>query len=128
VKRITVVDQQVRTETVEQPPKRRRFTPSLAYTILLATGVASGFAGIPISEGDFSRLIILLRRPGHQHLPAAACRPREAEPVASLVHDIKKRQQGPLPRPGRRRHPGPDAKHKTIPADFGLAFAMMSTA
>jgi uncharacterized ion transporter superfamily protein YfcC len=46
-------------------------------------------------------------------------------PAASLVHDMKKRQRGPLPRPGRRRHPGPDAKHKTILADFGLAFAVM---
>ena len=42
-----------------------------------ATGIASGFAGIPLADGHPYRILILVGRPGHRHLVGdALCRQR----------------------------------------------------
>jgi uncharacterized ion transporter superfamily protein YfcC len=91
-----------------------------------ATGIASGFAGIPISEGLVSRLIILLvgLAVGVLFVLRYADRVKR-DPSASLVHDMKEENEARF----RVQEEGGvqvlTAKHKTILALFGLAFGVM---
>jgi uncharacterized ion transporter superfamily protein YfcC len=92
-----------------------------------ATGIASGFAGISISDGLVSRLIILIvgLAIGIWFVLRYADRVKR-DPAASMVHDMKDDNEA--------RFGGLDdssgiqpltGQHKTILAVFGLAFVVM---
>jgi uncharacterized ion transporter superfamily protein YfcC len=92
-----------------------------------ATGIASGFAGIPISEGLIGRLVILLigLAIGIWFVLRYADRVKR-DPAASVVHDMKEDNEARF----RATADGGDVqaltgKHKVILAVFGLAFAVM---
>jgi uncharacterized ion transporter superfamily protein YfcC len=92
-----------------------------------ATGIASGFAGIPISEGLIGRLVILLigLAIGIFFVLRYADRVKR-DPAASVVHDMKEDNEARF----RATADGGDVqaltgKHKVILAVFGLAFAVM---
>jgi uncharacterized ion transporter superfamily protein YfcC len=92
-----------------------------------ATGIASGFAGISISDGLVSRLIILIvgLAIGIFFVLRYADRVKR-DPAASMVHDMKADNEARF----RATAGDGDAKvltgtHKLILAVFGLAFAMM---
>jgi uncharacterized ion transporter superfamily protein YfcC len=92
-----------------------------------ATGIASGFAGIPISDGLISRLIILIvgLAIGVFFVLRYADRVKR-DPSASLVHDMKAENEARFrATTGEGDVPALTAKHKTILAVFGLAFGVM---
>ena len=69
-----------------------------------ATGIASGFADVSISDGLVGRLVILVVGPCDRHLLRHALRrPRQGRPVevGRLRHEGRERSalQGPRPRP-----------------------------
>jgi uncharacterized ion transporter superfamily protein YfcC len=92
-----------------------------------ATGIASGFAGIPISDGLLSRLVILIvgLAIGIFFVLRYADRVKR-DPAASMVHDMKADNEA--------RFGGLDdsgsvqpltGRHKTILTVFALAFVVM---
>jgi uncharacterized ion transporter superfamily protein YfcC len=92
-----------------------------------ATGIASGFAGIPISEGLLSRLVILIvgLAIGIVFVLRYADRVKR-DPAKSVVHEMRDDNAA------RFRVQGETAdveiltgRHKAILAIFGLAFAVM---
>jgi uncharacterized ion transporter superfamily protein YfcC len=91
-----------------------------------ATGIASGFAGIPISEGLVSRLIILLvgLAIGIFFVLRYADRVKK-DPSASVVHDMRADNEARFRVLEEGGVQTLTAKHKTILAVFGLAFGVM---
>jgi uncharacterized ion transporter superfamily protein YfcC len=91
-----------------------------------ATGIASGFAGIPISEGLVSRLIILLvgLAIGIFFVLRYADRVKK-DPSASVVHDMRADNEARFRVLEEGGVQALTAKHKTILAVFGLAFGVM---
>jgi uncharacterized ion transporter superfamily protein YfcC len=91
-----------------------------------ATGIASGFAGIPISEGLVSRLIILLvgLAIGIFFVLRYADRVKK-DPSASVVHDMRAENEARFRVLEEGGVQALTAKHKTILAVFGLAFGVM---
>jgi uncharacterized ion transporter superfamily protein YfcC len=92
-----------------------------------ATGIASGFAGVSISDGIVGRLVILLvgLAIGIWFVLRYADRVKR-DPAASVVHDMKADNEARF----RGTAGDGDAQvltgtHKLILAVFGLAFAMM---
>jgi uncharacterized ion transporter superfamily protein YfcC len=92
-----------------------------------ATGIASGFAGISISDGLISRLVILIvgLAIGVFFVLRYADRVKK-DPSASLVHDMKAENEARFrATTGEGDVQALTAKHKTILAVFGLAFGVM---
>jgi uncharacterized ion transporter superfamily protein YfcC len=92
-----------------------------------ATGIASGFAGIPISDGLISRLIILLvgLAIGIFFLLRYADRVKQ-DPSKSMVYDLKAENEARFrATAGEGGVQAMTATHKTILAIFGLAFGVM---
>jgi uncharacterized ion transporter superfamily protein YfcC len=92
-----------------------------------ATGIASGFAGIPISDGLISRLVILLigLAIGTFFVLRYADRVKR-DPAASVVHDMKEDNEARFrATAGEGDVQALTGKHKVILAVFGLAFAVM---
>jgi uncharacterized ion transporter superfamily protein YfcC len=92
-----------------------------------ATGIASGFAGIPISDGLVSRLIILLvgLAIGIFFLLRYADRVKQ-DPSKSMVYDMKAENEARFrATAGEGGVQAMTATHKTILAVFGLAFGVM---
>jgi uncharacterized ion transporter superfamily protein YfcC len=92
-----------------------------------ATGIASGFAGIPISDGLVSRLIILLvgLAIGIFFLLRYADRVKQ-DPSKSMVYDLKAENEARFrATAGEGGVQAMTATHKTILAIFGLAFGVM---
>jgi uncharacterized ion transporter superfamily protein YfcC len=91
-----------------------------------ATGIASGFAGVSISEGLVSRLIILLvgLAIGIFFVLRYADRVKK-DPSASMVHDMKAENEARFRALEEGGVQALTAKHKTILAVFGLAFGVM---
>ncbi len=92
-----------------------------------ATGIASGFAGIPVSEGLIGRIVILLSglAIGVPFVLRYAARVK-ADPSRSVVYDMKAENEERF----RAEEGGSDATsltgtHKVILAIFGLAFLVM---
>ena len=85
-----------------------------------ATGIASGFAGIPISQGIGPRLVILLAglAIGIWFVMRYAARVRK-DPSRSLVHDVPAES---VEVPDDEKLTG---RHKVILTVFGLAFGVM---
>src|ERR671911_470938 len=92
-----------------------------------ATGIASGFAGVSISDGLIGRLIILLVGLGIGIFFVLRYADRvKRDPAASVVHDMKADNEARF----RATAVEGDAQaltgtHKVILAVFGLAFVMM---
>jgi uncharacterized ion transporter superfamily protein YfcC len=92
-----------------------------------ATGIASGFAGIPISDGLFSRLVILLigLAIGIWFVLRYADRVKR-DPAASMVHDMKEDNEAHFRAGASESDVVPlTGKHKLILTVFGLAFGVM---
>jgi uncharacterized ion transporter superfamily protein YfcC len=92
-----------------------------------ATGIASGFAGIPISEGLISRLVILLvgLAIGTWFVLRYADRVKR-DPAASVVHDMKEDNEARFrATAGEGDVQVLTGTHKVILAIFGLAFVVM---
>jgi uncharacterized ion transporter superfamily protein YfcC len=94
-----------------------------------ATGIASGFAGVSISEGFLSRLIILVLglAIGIFFVRRYADRVR-ADPSRSLVYDMKAENEehfGGATTEGGTRAIELTGRHKLILTVFGLAFVVM---
>jgi uncharacterized ion transporter superfamily protein YfcC len=92
-----------------------------------ATGIASGFAGIPISEGLISRLVILLigLAIGIWFVLRYADRVKR-DPAASMVHDMKEDNEARFRAGASESDVQPlTGKHKLILTVFGLAFGVM---
>jgi uncharacterized ion transporter superfamily protein YfcC len=92
-----------------------------------ATGIASGFADVPISEGLISRLVILIvgLAIGIFFVLRYADRVKK-DPSASLVHDMKEDNEAHFrATTGEGGLQALTAKHKVILAVFGLAFGVM---
>ncbi|MGH8833960.1 MAG: YfcC family protein [Actinomycetes bacterium] len=92
-----------------------------------ATGIASGFAGIPISDGLLSRLVILIvgLAIGIFFVLRYADRVKR-DPTASMVHDMKADNEarfGGLDESGSVQPL--TGRHKTILTVFALAFVVM---
>jgi uncharacterized ion transporter superfamily protein YfcC len=92
-----------------------------------ATGIASGFAGIPLSDGLVGRLVILLvgLAIGIFFVMRYADRVK-ADPTRSLVADMKAENEAHFKADEQAGEIGPlTAQHKLILAFFGLAFGVM---
>jgi uncharacterized ion transporter superfamily protein YfcC len=93
-----------------------------------ATGIASGFADVPISEGLVSRFVILLASLiiGVLFVLRYADRVKK-DPAASLVHDMKEENEARFRTTGAGGQDVPQLtpEHRRILAVFGLAFAVM---
>jgi uncharacterized ion transporter superfamily protein YfcC len=92
-----------------------------------ATGIASAFADVPISEGLISRLVILIvgLAIGIFFVLRYADRVKK-DPSASLVHDMKEDNEAHFrATTGEGGLQALTAKHKVILAVFGLAFGVM---
>ena len=105
-KLIPIADQQVRAQPVEQPGRKRRFTPPSANTILVALIVLTAIATWLVPGGVHDRDKVGAPKPGTYH---------EAE---QNPHKARFRAQG------EGGVQGLTAKHKTILAVFGLAFGV----
>lgn len=93
-----------------------------------ATGIASGFADVPISEGLVSRLVILLMGLAIGVLFVLRYADRvKKDPAASLVHDMKAQNEARFSATNTNGQDVPEltARHRMILAVFGLAFAVM---
>jgi len=91
-----------------------------------ATGIASGIAGIPISEGFVGRLVILLI--GLAIAIAFVMRYAERvrkDPSKSLVYSMKATNEERFRAGGEAGSVAMSGKQKAILAIFGLAFAVM---
>jgi len=91
-----------------------------------ATGIASGFAGISISEGILSRLIILVvgLALGIFFVMRYADRVK-ADPTKSVVHHMKEANEAHFSVQADTDEVVMTGQHKTILAVFGLAFGVM---
>jgi uncharacterized ion transporter superfamily protein YfcC len=91
-----------------------------------ATGIASGFAGIPISEGLVGRLVILIAglAVGIFFVMRYADRVKK-DPSRSLVYDMKAENEARFKAEGGGETTVMTGKQKTILAVFGLAFLVM---
>jgi uncharacterized ion transporter superfamily protein YfcC len=91
-----------------------------------ATGIASGFAGIPISDGLIGRLIILIvgLAIGIFFLLRYADRVKQ-DPARSIVHDMRAENEARFRVQEEGGAQALTGTHKTILAVFGLAFAVM---
>jgi uncharacterized ion transporter superfamily protein YfcC len=92
-----------------------------------ATGIASGFAGIPISDGLVGRLVILIvgLAIGIFFVMRYADRVK-ADPARSLVADMKAENEAHFKADEQAGEIGPlTGQHKLILAFFGLAFGVM---
>ncbi|HKF00456.1 MAG TPA: YfcC family protein [Actinomycetes bacterium] len=92
-----------------------------------ATGIASGFAGVSISEGIVGRLVILLvgLAIGIWFVLRYADRVKR-DPAASVVHDLKEENEARFrATEGEGDVQVLTGKHKVILAVFGLAFVVM---
>ena len=94
-----------------------------------ATGIASGFAGVPISDGLVGRVVILVVGSRHRHLVGDALRGASAEgphAVDGVRHEGDERgafdAAGVDETGGAERMTG---RHKVILAMFVLAFVVM---
>ena len=92
-----------------------------------ATGIASGFAGVPLSDGLVGRLVILLvgLAIGIFFVMRYADRVK-ADPSRSLVADMKAENEAHFKADEQAGEIGPlTGQHKLILAFFGLAFGVM---
>jgi uncharacterized ion transporter superfamily protein YfcC len=92
-----------------------------------ATGIASGFAGVSISEGIVGRVVILLvgLAIGIWFVLRYADRVKR-DPAASVVHDMKEDNEARFrATAGEGDVQALTGKHKVILAVFGLAFVVM---
>jgi uncharacterized ion transporter superfamily protein YfcC len=92
-----------------------------------ATGIASGFAGVSISEGIVGRLVILLLglAIGIWFVLRYADKVKR-DPAASMVHDMKEDNEARFRASAGESDLQPlTGKHKLILAVFGLAFLVM---
>ena len=92
-----------------------------------ATGIASGFAGVPLSDGLAGRLVILLvgLAIGIFFVMRYADRVK-ADPARSLVADMKAENEAHFKADEQAGEIGPlTRQHKLILAFFGLAFGVM---
>jgi uncharacterized ion transporter superfamily protein YfcC len=93
-----------------------------------ATGIASGFAGIPISDGLLSRLIILIvgLAIGIFFVMRYADRVKR-DPSRSVVHDMAEANAAhfSVQREGDETATAMSGRQKTILGVFGLAFLLM---
>jgi uncharacterized ion transporter superfamily protein YfcC len=91
-----------------------------------STGIASGFAGISISEGLLSRLIILLVGLGLGIFFVMRYAERvKADPTRSVVRDMRVANEAHFSVQGQADEVLMTGKDKTILAVFGLAFIIM---
>jgi uncharacterized ion transporter superfamily protein YfcC len=91
-----------------------------------ATGIASGFADIPISEGLVGRLVILIvgLAIGIFFVMRYADRVKK-DPSRSLVYDMKAENEAHFKAEGGGEAAAMTGKQKTILVVFGLAFVVM---
>jgi uncharacterized ion transporter superfamily protein YfcC len=91
-----------------------------------ATGIASGIAGIPISEGIVGRLVILIvgLAIGIFFVLRYADRVKK-DPSTSVVHDLKAENEAHFRASTSGGNVALTGKQKTILAVFGLAFVVM---
>jgi uncharacterized ion transporter superfamily protein YfcC len=91
-----------------------------------ATGIASGFAGISISDGILSRLIILVvgLALGIFFVMRYADRVK-LDPTRSVVHHMKEANEAHFSVQGETDEVVVTGQHKTILGVFGLAFGVM---
>lgn len=91
-----------------------------------ATGIASGFAGINISDGFLSRLIILVAGLGIGIFFVMRYADRvKQDPTRSVVHAMKEDNEAQFSVQGDVGVVTMTARDKTILATFGLAFGLM---
>jgi uncharacterized ion transporter superfamily protein YfcC len=91
-----------------------------------ATGIASGFAGVSISEGFLSRLVILVvgLAIGIFFVLRYADRVKR-DPTASVVHDLRAESEATFRVGAADDVEALTGKHKAILAIFALAFGVM---
>jgi uncharacterized ion transporter superfamily protein YfcC len=91
-----------------------------------ATGIASGFAGVSISDGLLSRLIILIvgLAIGIWFVLRYADRVKK-DPSKSVVHDMKAENEARFRAESEGGEVVLTGTHKTVLVLFGLAFAVM---
>jgi uncharacterized ion transporter superfamily protein YfcC len=91
-----------------------------------ATGIASGFAGVSISDGLVSRLVILIAglAIGIFFVLRYADRVRR-DPAASVVYDMRAENEERFVAQDTGDVEDLTSRHKTILAIFGLAFGVM---
>ena len=91
-----------------------------------ATGIASGFAGIPISDGLLSRLIILIVGLGVGIFFVMRYAERvKQDPTRSAVYSMKEANEAHFSVQGETDEAVLTGQHKVILAVFGLAFVVM---
>jgi uncharacterized ion transporter superfamily protein YfcC len=91
-----------------------------------ATGIASGFAGISISDGILSRLIILVVGLALAIFFVMRYADRvKRDPTKSVVHHMKEANEAHFSVQGETNEVVMTGQHKTILAVFGLAFGVM---
>ena len=91
-----------------------------------ATGIASGFAGISISEGLLSRLVILVLGLGLGIFFVMRYAERvKRDPATSVVHDMRVANAEHFSVQGQSDDAVMTGRDKTILGVFGLAFALM---
>jgi uncharacterized ion transporter superfamily protein YfcC len=91
-----------------------------------ATGIASGFAGVSISDGLVSRLIILVIGLGLGifFVMRYAARVKQ-DPARSAVHDLREANEAHFSVQGEADQVAMTSRDKAILATFGLAFGLM---
>jgi uncharacterized ion transporter superfamily protein YfcC len=91
-----------------------------------ATGIASGFAGVSISDGLVSRIIILIVSLGIGILFVRRYADRvKGDPSRSIVHDMKAENEARFQTVNEGEAVALTARHKVILTVFGLAFLVM---
>jgi uncharacterized ion transporter superfamily protein YfcC len=91
-----------------------------------ATGIASGFAGVSISDGLVSRIIILIVSLGIGILFVRRYADRvKDDPSRSIVHDMKAENEARFQTVNEGEAVALTARHKVILTVFGLAFLVM---
>ncbi len=91
-----------------------------------ATGIASGFAGISISEGLLSRLVILVVGLGMGIFFVMRYAERvKRDPTTSAVHAMKAENEARFSAQGTTDEVAMTGRHKTVLVAFGLAFGLM---
>ena len=91
-----------------------------------ATGIASGFAGVSISDGLLSRVIILVIGLGIGIFFVMRYADRvKKDPTRSAVHSMKEANEAHFSVQGEADMVAMTSRDKTILATFGLAFGLM---
>ncbi len=91
-----------------------------------ATGIASGFAGVSISDGLLSRLIILVVGLGVGIFFVMRYADRvKRDPARSVVHDMRESNEAHFSVQGETGQEVMTSRDKVILATFGLAFGLM---